>query len=183
MIIVEDGTGKPDAESYASVEYADEYHAKRNNTAWALLTTAVKEASLIKATDYMMQQYRLRWAGSRTTAEQALDFPRAFVPRDDGQYASYENLNINNGNFYYANDVVLKEVQNACVELALRASVAELSADLEPVGNVKSESVDGAVSVAYTENNIARYKIYRMVDEMLKPFLLGSGVSFKVSRG
>lgn len=33
-LIVEDGTGLPDAESYASVAFADAYFTARNNSAW-----------------------------------------------------------------------------------------------------------------------------------------------------
>ena len=81
-LIVEDGTGRADAESYASVSVADAYHTARGNTAWAALaTTALKEAALRKATDYLGQTYGLRWKGYRMTTTQALDWPRELVCR------------------------------------------------------------------------------------------------------
>lgn len=52
-LIVEDGTGLADAESYLSVADADTYHADRNNEAWQDYSTAEKEAALRKATQYI----------------------------------------------------------------------------------------------------------------------------------
>jgi hypothetical protein len=66
-LTVEDGTGKADAESYISVADADTYFTARNNATWAALSTSDKEAALRKATDYMLQAYRVRWAGMRET--------------------------------------------------------------------------------------------------------------------
>ena len=50
-LVVEDGTGKADAESYISVADADTYHSNRGNTDWAALTTTEKEQLLRGATD------------------------------------------------------------------------------------------------------------------------------------
>lgn len=83
-LIVEDGTGKPDAESLASVEFADIYHANRGNTVWATLDTAIKEQLLRKATDYAVTLYATVWGSLPMFAGQALPFPRvqwgAIVP-------------------------------------------------------------------------------------------------------
>ena len=51
-LVIEDGTGKSNAESYISVADADTYHSNRGNTDWAALTTAEKERLLRIATDY-----------------------------------------------------------------------------------------------------------------------------------
>lgn len=50
MLIVEDGTGKPDAESYISVEEADELNEKFGNVGWSARTD--KEVKLRRATRY-----------------------------------------------------------------------------------------------------------------------------------
>ncbi len=74
-LIVEDGTGKPDANSYASVAEADAYHeAQLHALAWEAATVPVKEKALAMATrtlDAMVQ-----WTGTRATATQALAWPR-----------------------------------------------------------------------------------------------------------
>jgi hypothetical protein len=105
------------------------------------------------------------------------------MPRDDGEFTSYENLNVNNGNFFYPNNVVVEEVKKACCELALKANSGELSPDLNPIGNVIAESVDGAVSVQYSDKNIPRFKTYRSIDNLLAPFFKSFGNTVQVNRG
>lgn len=75
-LIVEDGSGVADAESLASVAFADAYHEARGNGAWAALTTEVKEQLLRKATDYIVGTYFNAWSGALVNANQALPFPR-----------------------------------------------------------------------------------------------------------
>ena len=78
-IVVEDDTGKSDAQSYLSVADADAYFTARNITAWSG-TDEVKEAALIAATEYI----DLRW-GKQLKGElefrdtQSLLFPRLNV--------------------------------------------------------------------------------------------------------
>ena len=73
-LIVEDGTGLSDANSYVSVAYADAYFLARNVTSWASLT--IKEALLIQATDYMEAVYSESWKGTVLLDTQSLSFPR-----------------------------------------------------------------------------------------------------------
>lgn len=122
-LIVEDGTGLPDAEAYISVADADAYHAARGNAAWAALTTPAKEAALRLATDYMEAEYGPRWLGNRLTAEQALSWPRDV-------------------------EGVPEAVRRANAELAVRASAGPLLADQGPA--VKQETV-GPLSVTYAD--------------------------------
>lgn len=75
-IVVEDGTGKTDANSFASVGYADTYFGDRQIDAWTSLTSPVKEAALIKATDYITVWFSSQFKGVQKTEEQALPFPR-----------------------------------------------------------------------------------------------------------
>jgi hypothetical protein len=164
-LIVEDGTSKADAESYVSVVDASAYHSARGNSAWAALASdTVREQCLRKATDYMQQVYRGRWAGYRKTSTQALDWPRQEVPFNDaGGYA------------YYADDAVPVEVKNACAELAWRAASGELAADLSQ--RVKREKVD-AIEVEYTETG-PQYAQYRAIDNLLAPLLKSTGGAFR----
>ena len=153
-LITEDGTGLANAESYISVANADTYHSNRGNSSWAALTTAVKEESLRKATEYMLQVYRLRWMGVRYTTVQALDFPRADVYTDAGKTViDYDEIPV--------------EVTRACAELAYRASTATLYAD--QTKTVVSESV-GAISVTYDRTSSLAIR-YTAIDAMLAPFM------------
>lgn len=159
-LIVETGGASATAESLASVAAADTYHSNRGNTAWAALTTALKEAALRKATDYMGQQYITRWKGYRTLTTQALDWPRADVERV-GFY----------GVAYWENNLVPPPVVNACCELALRASAGELNEDTtqavlrEKVGQIETDYQPGSRSGTR----------YPVVEGLLAPFLTGAG--------
>lgn len=166
-LIVEDGTGKADAESYASVADADAYLAKRGNTTWADLDQGVKEAALVKASDYLTATYTLRWSGVRKTTTQALDWPRQIAERPN-VVAGYGN-----GVLYYDDDIVPIEVRNACIELASRAASADLLADEDP-NQVASESVSGAVSVTYRDSP-ERQTRYAFVERMLSTVLVSFG--------
>jgi hypothetical protein len=164
-LIVENGLGLADAESYISVADADAYHSNRGNTAWAALTTTTKEQLLRKATDYMEQVYRLRWLGYRHTETQALSFPRDEVPRKDFTYLNQFS--------FYPNDTVPIEIKNSCAELASRAINSDLAPDIARIA--KREKVD-VLEVEYDANSPA-YVIFRAIDNIVAPFLSTSGNS------
>lgn len=164
-LITEDGTGKSDAESFISVAAADTYFSNRGNATWAALTTAVKEESLRKATDFMGQLYRLRWAGRRVLTTQALDWPRYDVPRPDvGDY--------------YDTNIVPPEVKIACAELAYKASSETLAPDL---GVPVTSKTVGPISITYA-SGARQHKVYRAEENLLTPLLKSSGSMAKVVR-
>lgn len=167
-IIVEDGTGKANAESFCTVAYADQYFSARNVLTWTG-TDATKESLLRKATDYMEQVYRMRWAGRRTTSTQALSWPRYAVPLLDspGGYGS--------GPAYVAYNVVPDAVQRACAELALRAISRPLAPD---IGRLKSRSRVGPIEVHYEPGESA-VTTFRAVDNMVSPYF-GGGSSMNI---
>jgi hypothetical protein len=159
-LVVEDGTGLSTAESYISVADADTYFSNRGITTWAALdtgeATAVREAALRKATDYMTATYRDRWEGVRYTEDQALDWPRSGVVRDS---------------WAVGYDEVPTEVARACAELALKAASATLLPDLKQ-GKV-------AVTVGPIKTEWDKYspqqKRYQFIDAMLALFLKSRG--------
>ena len=80
--IVETGVGLADANSLASVEYADTYFADRLNDTWGKLTVDAKQAALLRATAYVCGQYDFK--GVRLTPSQSLPFPRKGVTDPSG---------------------------------------------------------------------------------------------------
>lgn len=78
-LVIEDGTGVANAESYASVEFADEYHTNRKNTTWTSLAPEDKEAALREATDYIEIRFGTIFKGVPATNTQNLSFPRLFT--------------------------------------------------------------------------------------------------------
>ena len=160
-LVPEDGTGLANADSYCSQAEATTYHAAMGNAAWALLSSDAKDQCIRRATSYMVGAYRLRWAGTRMLAAQALDWPRSLVPRRDTPLLQY-----------YDNASVPTEVKNACASLALRASTVTLLADQSQ----RASSVTvGPISKTYAEGSKVA-TTYSEVDSMLRPFLkAGSG--------
>ena len=107
--IVEDGTGKPDANSYVSLAEADDYFLTRGNTEWTG-TDAEKEGALVRATDYLDGRYGLRFIGEKASQRQALAWPR----KDAEPYFQTE---------------IPPKLRRACCELGLRALKGELVPD------------------------------------------------------
>lgn len=79
-IIVEDGTGKTDAESYASVAQADAIISAHGLAAnWSALADEAKEAALRAATMWIDASFSHRFSGVRLYETQALEWPRGFA--------------------------------------------------------------------------------------------------------
>ncbi len=173
-LIVETGAVVTGAEAYCTVAYADDYHSKRGNAAWAVLDDVdAKEPALRRATDYMVQMYRARWKGFRKSALQVLDWPRTFVylePFVTGGFGAYP--------FLVADTIVPDEVMRVCAEFALRAATADLSPDL--ARGVLSETV-GPLAVTYDPNSPESAR-YRALDALLAPYLSGSSMNAKLVR-
>lgn len=176
-IITEDGTGLATAESFVTVAEALTYHAARGNDTWATTTTAQQEQALRRATDYMGEVYRLRWAGNRTNTTQALDWPRYFVPRVDA-ISNGMTLSSFGWYAYYSSTAVPDEVKKACMELALRAAAGDLAPDL--ARQTTSEKV-GEIAVTYQAGN-RQYVKYRAIDNLLAPVLKFSDSMVRVNR-
>lgn len=156
-LIVEDGTGKSDAESLCSVAVADNYHVSiGNEAAWVFLSDAVKEQCLRKATAFMSGRYRAKLGGYRKTVTQSLDFPRSLMPIKDALSKTH----------YSDSDVPLA-VQQACASLALRASTSTL---LEDQKRSKSSVTIGPISTTYDRASPVATQ-YKEIDAMMEPFL------------
>lgn len=156
MLIVEDGTGKPDAEAYISVTDADAYFAARGNAAWGALDTTAKEVALRKGSDYMGAAYGAQWRGERVSATQALDWPRKCVRVD---------------HFDLPSTAVPSAVARANAEMAVRSIGGDLQADQS--SQVKQETV-GPITVVYSDGARQGVK-YAAVDGLLASLLRGGG--------
>jgi hypothetical protein len=165
-LIVETGLEVTNADCYITLANANIYHAKYGNTSWASLAAGAKESSLRKATAFMVQAYRQQWKGYRKTATQSLDWPRSFVflePFVHGAVGAYP--------FLVSDVIVPTEVQNACAELALKASTETLNPDATQ--SVKKETV-GPLTVEYNQYS-SQKKQYDSINSMLLPYLSSLG--------
>lgn len=78
-MIIEDGTGIENANSYVTSDEADAYFAALGNTDWYS-----DEAALITASQAADLLYAQRYLGSRLTLEQGLAFPRSEFSDNEG---------------------------------------------------------------------------------------------------
>jgi len=125
-LVVEDGTGLSNSNSYVSVLFVTTYLTDRaNETAWLLLTTAQQEASVIKATDYIDRKYNGLWFGSQKASTQSLAWPRVNAEDIEGNII--------------ASDSIPSQLEKAAAEAAIKASTEDLLPDLERGGSIKSE--------------------------------------------
>lgn len=106
---MEDGTGLPNADSYASIAAADAYLDKYGYTSWSSLDDEAKAVALRRGTQYVDLTYGSKWRGERLKGrEQALDWPRTGVVDCDGVDVP--------------SNAVPQEVVYATMEAALRES-------------------------------------------------------------
>ena len=113
-IVVEDGTGKTNSQSYLSVADADTHHTARGNTQWTALSTPNKETALVRATDYIDKRFGRKFRGYKVSRAQALEWPRFAATDNDGFILGY--------------DSIPPQLQKATAEYALRASILKVLA-------------------------------------------------------
>lgn len=154
-LIVEDGTGRADAESYAALAFADAYHAAMGHAAWADAVPEVREAALRRATQYLDTRYR--FAGAPLNPTQALAWPRTAAPWP------------------------VKRVQDAACELALRALDNPLHVD-QGDAPVTQETV-GPISVSYGPSQNGGQVRVAIVDDLLRDLIAVAGrLSLRLER-
>lgn len=103
--VVEEGTADPDANSYVTVEFADDY-AETNtfhSADWLALSDDTKERLLVRSSKII--DARIRWNGDRVDEDSGLRWPRSGVYDRDG--------------FLIADNVIPVILQEAVVEFAL----------------------------------------------------------------
>jgi hypothetical protein len=135
-LIKEDGTGKPDANSYASAADGDAYHdGHLYALAWTGASTGNKEKALVMATRLI--DSHTQFLGFRRLSTQALQWPRINVrdPDIDGLYQ------------FVAENVVPKLVIDATCEQARELLIADRTA--APLGEGLSFSSVSGTSFTY----------------------------------
>lgn len=131
MLIIEDGTAKADAQSYATAAELVAFAAARGIDLPA--TEPEQEQLLINAIDYMES---LRYVGIRYTRDQALSWPRANAIVDG---------------WYVAHNELPRQLKAAQLQLAIDSMTLDLMGNVVPSTErvVLEEEVEGAVAVKY----------------------------------
>lgn len=157
--VVEDGTGLPDANSFVSVEFANDYFQLRRVVDWDG-DLEDKQAWLVQATDYISNRFGFK--GLKLKSDQALPFPRSGT--------GFPTMPVN----------LLK----ATCEYAVRAKLGPLAPDLvvdetgravaaktEKVGPIE-DAITYATSGPGAE--LALFKPYPAADMLLRGLLLSN---------
>ncbi len=148
-LIVEDGTGLSNAESYVSVSECDDY-AYNHGLSWTAVDSD-KEVALRKATQYLDSVYR--WKSCQSSQyTQALKWPRVDYQWDWPQVA---------------------RLKAACCELAIKSMTTDLFADVNPQ-HVTSVQV-GPIHKTMSAPANGGQKRFAAIDALLADLIRGSG--------
>ena len=130
-LITEDGTGKPDSESYATAAELVSYAANYGVTVPA--TVEAQEALLRRAA---LQMQVMGWKGRKASAAQALAWPR-YGAEVDGEILP--------------STYIPARIQYGQMALALEIHADDIDPPALRTGAVIKERVEGAVEVQYAE--------------------------------
>lgn len=139
--IVEDGTVVADANSYATIAFADSYFLNRGNAPeWSGATVAAKQAALRRATFYIDDIYLGYWRGRAVSSLQELSWPRSGVV-DSRSGISHTSAEVPN------------RVKRATCEVAFRVITGvSLQPDIEAGGGGVSSSSFSVGPISFNES-------------------------------
>lgn len=161
-LIVENGEGLTNAESYASIAYADAYFNARMTANWDS-SDSHKEMLLRLATDHIDAVYGQRFKGTKGSLTQALQWPRVGVWVDGYEYPS---------------DEIPTEIMRACCEFAHAANTSELLPNLTQ--GVKREKID-VIEIEYDEFS-SRLPKFTKAGALLAKYLTGGASQCSITR-
>jgi hypothetical protein len=169
VLIKEDGTGKPDANSYASLADGDAYHeGQLYASAWTAASTGNKEIALVMATR-LLDEF-IQFNGLKRSKAQALQWPRRDCPDPDGEGAIGET-------------VIPAVLRHATAELARALLISDRTGDPDGEG-LRTMSIEGALAIEFDKND--RRKVLPLrVQVMLfifGAFRPGSSVTVSLTR-
>lgn len=159
-LIVEDGSGLPNANSYCDLDYALEYCTNKGYTSWLSLSEAEQKVFIIRGTEFVDNFYM--WKGRKGKGSQALSFPRLDLYDDDR---------------YLINGIPDK-LKRACLEAAFLNSTSgadTLFTTKDENGAIKRQKVD-SLEVEYFNNQqnetnmeaVDYTTIYDILNKLLK---------------
>jgi hypothetical protein len=171
-LIKEDGTGRADANAYADATDCDAYHAGHlYATAWTGASDDQKSTALVMASRLIDAEFQFN--GTRTTANQALQWPRAMCPEPDNVHVPISVL-LPIPYDYVQYDTVPKSVIQATCEMARELLIADRTT--APVGEGLSYQNIGGNQTGYDKTD-KRPVLSQLAQVMLAKY--GSQISAK----
>ena len=171
-LIVEDGSGLPNANSYCNLDYALEYCTMKGYTSWQSLSENEQKVFIIRGTEFVDNFYN--WRGRKGCGSQALSFPRIDL-YDDDQYLIHG---------------IPEKLKKACIEAAFLNSTSgadTLFSTKDENGAIKKQKVD-TLEVEYFSNqqnetnlnNVDYTSIYDILNKLLRGLYKEKGVTGSV---
>ncbi len=148
MFILEDGTGKNEANAYVDAAYVEGYLMGDRLAQFRALTPEQQEAAIIRASQLVDLFYE--WKGSRKTLEQGLGWPRSGVTFDG-----------------FAITDVPAAVKKAVCEAVWLAMTEKNLYRTDDKGIITSEKVDN-LAVTYGEARKDTVTRYEILDKLLR---------------
>ena len=164
-LVVEDGSVVTGANTYASIDTVDAYHAALGQATWTG-DDADKETAILRAMRYVEN---LQWNGTKTAQANPLSWPR-----DD----TYDRDGVE-----YASNMVPDAVVNALCEAALieLTDQGALRPTQATTGQVKRQKVD-VIETEYFESNYSRQSFDAINGELIGLVGGSGGNSVKLVR-
>lgn len=160
-LIIEDGSGVSNANSYVDLDYAIEYCTMKGYTDWLSLSENEQKINLIRGTEFVDNYYT--WKGYAKTPTQSMAFPRVDI------------YDINR----FRVEGIPEKLKKACIEAAwlnTSSSSETLFSTKDENGQVKRQKVD-SLEVEYfsTSNNVSSVNsqvdyttLYDILNKLLK---------------
>lgn len=164
LLVIEDGTGVPGANSLVSVGYVTTWGAGRGLTDFAAGAQADQEIACIKASDYIRTcpRYLNRWSGSKKTYAQSFPWPRTGAAEQYGAIIP--------------DTVVPWQAMEAVAYLAHRAFAGEdLQPDLER-GDMLTHKRIGPIAKQWDPRAPVGV-VMQIVDGLLAPLFMYAGIA------
>lgn len=159
-LVQETGTGVANGNTFALVSDLVLYHTARGNTDIANATQALQEVALILAGDYLRNESRFYYKGSKGNLNQRMPFPRTGATYRRGQPIP--------------SNAIPNELLDAQCELALRVyRGTDVQPDLTRGGRVESRSVMG-ITTKWAANAPKETEIQAVMG-IMEPLLITLG--------
>lgn len=173
-LVVEDGTGLPNSNTYIDVAYADSYFTNQGNTVWDTYAQADKETFIFNACTALDNKWGSAYRGTIWSGEQALLFPRSTFIDGNGRRVPAQTIP--------------KCLQDAQCELSLQTGEGtDLYVDPASASTgvtAESSSVGrGAVVESITYASPTTSSTYQVAMTILRPVLKATALTGSASRG
>jgi hypothetical protein len=178
-LIKEDGTGRPDANSYAAAADGDSYHdGHLYASSWTSATTGNKEKALVMATRLIDSFYQFN--GFKRLSTQALQWPRRECRDPDNTGGVIPGLMLTYGP-YLDESKVPQAVVSATCELARELIKQDRSDDPDGEG-IAQIGLVGAVNITFDKRDRQPVISYVAQAMLAKYGTLITGASVKLMR-